>query len=239
MRKNPPRFAGVDLPGHFLKHADEQTVLALHAIRCAVERFNLDPRQQDRWGILGAPRFIARMAGAQILTRYVTGGGPTVPPHALAQNSLHSISGAASIALGIHGPNVGVGGGPGAIFDALTAAVTLFDPAECPGVWLLMTQWDPEPMPDGAGGASNEPVCHAAALALRLSAAGDSWLRINPLPNGMAGTDETPEPAVAEIAAAIEHSLAGQPACWTCQLPWGANAELQLAAQTAVRSAAA
>jgi hypothetical protein len=229
MRKSPPRFPGVDLPGHFLKHAEEQTVIGLEAVRRAVERFGLDTREQIAWGIIGAPRFMARMAGAHILTRFAASGGPSVPPHALAQNSLHSVSGAASIALGIHGPNVGLGGGPGAIYDGLTTALTWFDSQSCPGIWLIITQWDPEPIPDGQGLATNEPVCHAVALALKPAAAGESTLRLSlaePVPAGV----RLPVPSVTEIAACLDRAHGGLPAEWTCQLPWGGRIELQLAA---------
>lgn len=238
MRKSPPRFPGVDLAGHFLKHADEQTVIALEALRLAVERFDLDPRQQNEWGIVGVPRYIARMAGAHILTRFNDGGGQTVPPHALAQNSLHSIAGAASIALGVHGPNVGLGGGPGAIHDGLTAALTMFDAAACPGIWLLFAQWEPEPIPDGHGKAANEPVCHAVALALMPGAAGQSVLRLK-VSAGNHDHVTAAEPAVSNLAACVEQAQGGRPAEWIYDLPWQATIELKLAAQTQQRRLAA
>jgi hypothetical protein len=229
LRKSPPRFPGVDLPGHFLKHADEQTVIGLEAVRRAVELFQLDTREQTAWGIIGAPRFMARMAGAHILTRFAASGGSSVPPHALAQNSLHSVSGAASIALGIHGPNVGLGGGPGAIYDGLTTALTWFDTAGCPSIWLILTQWDPEPIPDGQGLATNEPVCHAVALALKPAAAGESTLRLS-ADGSMPTGPRSPVPNVSEIAACLDRAHAGLPADWACQLPWGGRIELELAA---------
>ncbi|HEX5104092.1 MAG TPA: hypothetical protein VFV87_09795, partial [Pirellulaceae bacterium] len=150
LRKEPPRFGGVELAGHFLKHADEQTIVALKAVGRAIERRRLDPRQMTDWAIVAAPRYIGHLAGASILDRFARQGGSGVPPHAVAQNSLHSISGAASIVLGLHGPNVGVGGGPWAIGDGLAAALTLFDASRVPGVWLLVTQFEPELIPDEA-----------------------------------------------------------------------------------------
>ncbi|MDX1946623.1 MAG: beta-ketoacyl synthase N-terminal-like domain-containing protein [Pirellulaceae bacterium] len=227
MRKQPPRFAGVDLPGHFLKHADEQTVIALEALRRAVEQAGLDPREQTDWAIVAAPRFIARVAGAHILTRYGDGGAPTVPPHALAQNSLHSVAGAASIALGLHGPNVGLGGGPGAISDGLTAALTLLDGAACPGLWLLFSQWEPEPIPDGQGRATNDPVCHAVALALRLGEKSSATLRLTTR-LGLVPAEPIAEPRVSQLAACIERSASGCPAEWSLALDWGANIQLSL-----------
>lgn len=239
LRKEPPRL-GVELSGHFLKHADEQTIVALQAIARAIKQHQLDPRQLAEWGIVAAPRYIGRLAGASILDRFARQGGSGVPPHAVAQNSLHSISGAASIALGIHGPNVGVGGGPWAIGDGLAAALTLFDTSHVPGIWLLLTQLEPEPLPDESGRPLNDSVCHAVALALVPGGSGESQLTLRP------GTSVTraavarwPEPTVAEIAACVRAADRGLVSRWACWLPWGGRVELRLtAAQQSLRAAA-
>ncbi|MEX2173139.1 MAG: hypothetical protein WD872_02170 [Pirellulaceae bacterium] len=250
LRKTPPAFPGVELAGHFLKHADEQTIVALEAVRRAAERFELDTRDHERWAIVAAPKFVGRLAGVQILERFAKSGGSGVPPHAVAQNSLHSVSGAVSIALGIHGPNVGLGGGPWAMADGLTAALTLFDTARIPGIWLLLTQFDPEPTPDEQGRPLAGTTCHAVALALMPGAAGNSRLSLYP---GSAGRelsrdkptldkptlDKRPEPSVAEVAACVESAERGLATRWSCWLPWGGRIELRLAAaeQTLRRAA--
>lgn len=240
LRKAPPKFGGTELQGHFLKHADEQTIVALQAIGQAIAAYDLDPRQMTDWGIIAAPRYIGRLAGASILDRFARLGGSGVPPHAVAQNSLHSISGAASIALGLHGPNVGVGGGPWAIGDGIAAALTLFDTVRVPGIWLLMTQFDPEPLPDEVGRPLNESVCHAVALALAAGGAGESHLTLRP---GTAATRAAvarwPEPTVAEIAACARAAKRGLTSRWACWLPWGGRIELRLAsARESLRTAA-
>jgi hypothetical protein len=239
LRKEPPSL-GAELSGHFLKHADEQTIVALQAVAQAIKQHELDPRQMTEWGIVAAPRYIGRLAGASILDRFARLGGSGVPPHAVAQNSLHSISGAASIALGVHGPNVGVGGGPWAIADGLTTAMTLFDTSHVPGIWLILTQIDPEPLPDEGGRPLNDSVCHAVALALLPGGAGDSQLTLRP------GTSVTraavarwPEPTVGEIAASIRAAQRGLVSRWACWLPWGGRVELRLtAAGQSLRTAA-
>jgi hypothetical protein len=240
LRKEPPAFGGVELSGHFLKHADEQTIVALRAIGRALERHDLDPRQMTNWGIVAAPRYIGRLAGAAILDRFARQGGSGVPPHAVAQNSLHSISGAASIALGLHGPNVGVGGGPWAIGDGLTAALSLFDAQHVPGMWLLLTQFDPEPIPDEKGNPLNESVCHAVALALVPDLVADSQVILRPgTPATRAAVARWPEPTVAEIATCIAAAEHGRTSRWSCWLPWGGRVELRLtAAEQALRAAA-
>jgi hypothetical protein len=239
LRKEPPAL-GVELAGHFLKHADEQTIVALQAIGRAIKQHQLDPRTMTEWGIVAAPRYIGRLAGASILDRFARQGGSGVPPHAVAQNSLHSVSGAASIALGLHGPNVGVGGGPWAIGDGLVAALTLFDTSHVPGLWLLLTQFEPEPLPDEVGRPLNETVCHAVALALIPGGSGESQLTLRPgTPATRAAVARWPEPTVAEIAASIRAADRGLVSRWACWLPWGGRVELRLAAaQQSLRAAA-
>ena len=263
MRKLPPRFPGVELSGHFLKHADEQTILALEAIRRAVEQAGLNTSQHSEWGVVAAPRFIGRLNGGYILQRFAKGGGAAVPPHAVAQNSLHSMSGAASVALGIHGPNLGVGGGAWAIADGFAAALTLFQGAGVPGMWLLMTEWSPEPIPNERGEPLNETTCYAVAMAIvprefgPRETCGDSKrfepsrpkgstvrLRV-PVKRSESGpatcrhaAPQPPEPSLAQLAASLDEARFGIPSRWSFQLPWGASIDLQLAAVPSQRAAA-
>jgi hypothetical protein len=239
LRKMPPRF-GVELSGHFLKHADEQTIVSLLAVGRAIDQFEIDPRQTTDWAVIAAPRYIGRLAGAAVLDRFARQGGSGVAPHTVAQNSLHSISGAASIALGTHGPNVGVGGGPWAVGDGLTAALTLLDTPRVPGVWLVLSQFDPEPVPDDVGRPLNDSVCHGIALALVRGGSGHSQLTLRPGTSATrAAVARWPEPTVAEIAASIDAAQRGRASRWNCWLPWGGRIELRLAAaEQGLRSAA-
>lgn len=90
-----------------------------------------------------------------------------VSPTILPQHSLHSVSGTISIALGIHGPNYGAGGGCGALGEGLLCAVTLMANGTLPGIWLVLTEWNPEPIPDeGNAHDVGDATCHALAIAL-------------------------------------------------------------------------
>jgi hypothetical protein len=234
-RKSPPLVPDVDLPGHFLKHADEQTITALAAIRLALAQSGLTRSDMEGWGVVAAPRYIGRLAGAAVLDKFPKSGTSGVPAHQVAQNSLHSVSGAASIALGLHGPNVGMGGGPWSVAEGLTTALSLFDPALVPGLWLLLSQFDPEPIPDAQGNPQNNPLCYAVAIALdwRASTPGRLSLAIDaPLAHG--GKSAWPEPTVPELAACIDAAARGLPTRWQCRLPWGGRLEMRLpaAAQT-------
>jgi hypothetical protein len=167
LRKAIPAWAPPDTPNHFFKYSDEQTILAVRAVDNAMERRGLDVQKQRDWAIITAPQFMGRVSGANVFRRFHAGGASAVSPHTIPQHSLHSVSGALSVLLASRGPNVAVGGGPGALAEGLLAATSLFDNAEAPGCWLVCTAWNPEPLPNREGNCVTEAVCHAFALALR------------------------------------------------------------------------
>src|SRR3954452_9413367 len=78
IRKSLPAWAPKDTPGHFLKHADEQTVLAVAAIDQAIASGSLAPESCRDWAIIAAPRFIGRLAGVTTLERFAHGCGPAI-----------------------------------------------------------------------------------------------------------------------------------------------------------------
>src|SRR5688500_609164 len=94
MRKHVPYVCIAETPGHFFKHADEQSIVGMAALAQGMERFKLDPRAYSQWGIVAAPRYMGRLAAASIVKRFAQGGIGSVSPHVLAQYSLHSVAGA-------------------------------------------------------------------------------------------------------------------------------------------------
>src|SRR4051794_27278378 len=172
MRKSLPAWVPQDTPGHFLKHADEQTVLAVAALDNVIQSSGLAPENYRDWAIIAAPRYIGRISGTTTLARYAKGGGPALSPHLIPQHSLHSISGALSILLSTRQPNFGVGGTDDSLAEGFLAALTA--PVDgCGGIWLVSTAWSPEPQ-IGDGGCQNGPVCHAVVLALEAAASSQS-----------------------------------------------------------------
>jgi hypothetical protein len=167
---------GEALPPSFLKHADEQTVVGLAAVFQAIHRFGLVGNSFTDWGVLAGPRFLGRACLAVALQRFALEGAWGVSPHLIPHRSLHSISGTVSQALSIHGPNIGVGGGPAGAAETLLAAAALLSDGRLPGVWVVLTGWDPEPVIErGAYGDTPRPAphtnpinCCAAALALTM-----------------------------------------------------------------------
>jgi hypothetical protein len=145
------------VPPSFLKHADEQTVACLAAVLEAIAASNLAPEGPGvfaRWAAVCGPRFIGRDVIAQAVPNFRTEGPWGVSPHVIPHRSLHSPSGALSVALGIQGPNLGAGGGNGSEAEALLTALTLLWGQKPPGVWLVTSS------------QSLDGVTEACALAL-------------------------------------------------------------------------
>jgi hypothetical protein len=170
LRRQPgPAYNG-PFPAAFLKHADEQTVVGLAALFQAIHDHGLTPAPGSPgfrdWGVVAAPRFLGRTTMAAALQRFAAEGAWGVSPHLIPHHSLHSMSGTVSQALKVHGPNFGVGGGPGAAAEGILTATALLECCRLPGVWLVLTAVDPEQAPDAMGRPVPGTSCAALALAL-------------------------------------------------------------------------
>jgi hypothetical protein len=241
LRKSLPAWAPPDTPGHFLKHADEQTVVAIAALDQGIRSAGLAPADHRDWAIVAAPRFIGRLAGTATLARFGKGGGPAISPHLIPQHSLHSISGALSILLASRQPNFGVGGTGDSLAEGLLAALTI-PSANCAGAWLVATAWDPEPQVDAAGNCQDGPVCHALALALESATCNQACGRLHFAADSVAA--EAYREAACVNAAGLCQSLAaltpgGSAGRFVWHLPWGATIELEAREKLAALPAAA
>jgi hypothetical protein len=176
LRRCPCPAAPDALPSTFLKHSDEQTVCGLAAVFQAIHEHQLGDTDFSNWGVLAGPLFLGRNTVGAALARFAAEGAWGVSPHLIPHRSLHSLSGTVSHALKIHGPNYGVGGGPGAVSEALLNAAALLHGQRLPGVWLVLTQMDPElpPIPSG------QPVPGTSGVALALALV--PWLAGSSLP---------------------------------------------------------
>jgi hypothetical protein len=170
---------GKPLPAGFVKHLDEQTVVGLAAVYRATHEHDLDASGFGDWGVLAAPRFFGRAAMAAAVQRFAAEGAWGISPHLIPHRSLHSLSGSISQALVIRGPNFGVGGGPEGAGEGLLAALALTSRREVPGVWIVLTGWDPELVPLASGPGGPPPVCGAVALALAASRPDWQGLRLH------------------------------------------------------------
>jgi hypothetical protein len=234
LRQQPGPFPDQPLPPSFWKHADDQTVVGLAAVFQAVEQFGLDARAFADWGALAAPRFLGRAALAVALNRFALEGAWGISPHLIPHRSLHSVSGTLSQALKIHGPNFGVGGGPHAAAEALAVAGGMASDERLPGVWVVLTGYDPELTPEDPAAA--EPgeksrggfVVEAVALALVPPGAGRTGLRLRICAG--AGTAANAPAAVAapaclpfsmsSLLATLSPATRVPAACWRLHCGW-------------------
>lgn len=230
------------LPPRFLRHCDEQTVVGMRAVLAAIAAFP-EPRPSfDAYGVVASPCQSGRIATAQSLAMLRTAGGVAISPHIVPQCSLHSVAGAVSVALGMHGPNIGVSGGQHAVSEGLFTSLTLLAAnAALPGIWLVVSGWTEEPSLDAGGkpvlcppqDAHSGPICRALAVALtsdadaatdpttgrRLTLHMPSAIRVA-LP---AAEDRRAAEEILEFAKALD---APHDASWSHTCPWATDIRL-------------
>jgi len=231
LRQKPGRVGGESLPTSLLKHADDQTVAGIAAVLRAMDAGGLDATSFRDWGVVAASRFMGRTALAGALLKFKAEGAWGLSPHLIPHRSLHALSGTVSQALKVHGPNFGSGGGPGGAADALLTATALLDGGGLPGVWVVLTGWEPEPITDERGQViTPDCVCDAVALALVPPAPGCPRLSLRVVPaateprrNGHAGVGQLSLEALVRALA----DPAGFPTALVWHLPLGGRVELE------------
>ena len=231
LRDQPGPEGSPALPSRFLRHCDEQTVVAMQAMLAAIAALPADRRDCSGHGVVAASCQAGRLATAASLAKLRTQGAVSVSPHIVPQCSLHSIAGAVSVALGMHGPNVGIGGGPDAVAEGLFAAVSFLQPgggADTAGTWLVVSDWVDEPTLDASGAAVGDPACRALALCLEPAAAAAVSLAVH-LPDGPVlrpRTSETHDPLGDFARAVAMCATGGVLTSWTVECPWPAEIRL-------------
>lgn len=236
LRDAPSPAEAPALPTRFLRHCDEHTVVAVRAVLAALAGQSVD---RARCGVVAAPCQAGRIATARSLAQLRVGGAVMVSPHIVPQCSLHSLAGAISVALGMHGPHVGVGGGPDALAEGLFTALTLLEPgaaSACEAVWLVATEWAAEPLLDSTGDPTGDPVCRALALLLAPAAAADgAALHVaihHPIAAETLPADEF-QSDLRAFAAALECCATGAAlAGWAIVCPWGGQIRVSSRAAT-------
>lgn len=167
----PLRRQSDTLPGNLgnsvLKHSDEQTLTALVAVKEAISRFETAPESYDNWGVVFSSRYLGRAAFANSLNKFAVDGPWNVSVQVVPNRSLHSPASMVGLALGCHGPCVGVGGGLDGETDAWFTAASLLDQHSLGGVWLMFSGWEPDEHVDLEGNPTNPTLCTTLALALQ------------------------------------------------------------------------
>jgi hypothetical protein len=149
-----------------LRNSDEQTIAGLCAVYTAIARMRLPRDRFEGWGVVAASRFLGRANLARALQSFLAEGVWGTSPHLIPHFALHSASGTISLALGLHGPNLGVGGGLHAAAEGFLTALTWLSSGVVPGVWLVLSGWSPELVPDRSGGPPAAIDCQALAIAV-------------------------------------------------------------------------
>jgi hypothetical protein len=154
------------VPPSLLRNSDEQTIAGTAAVFTAMNAMGCYPDQFEAWGVVAASRFLGRSNLALALRSFRAEGVWATSPHLIPHFALHSPSGTISLALGSHGPNLGVGGGLHGMADGFLAALTWLAAGLVPGVWLVLSGWSPELAPDPGGKSCRSGECLGLALAL-------------------------------------------------------------------------
>ncbi len=217
LRQKPPLLRREPLPAAFLKHADEQSVAGLVALGEAIRGHGLEDIDFTHWGVIAAPRFLGRAALAVALNRFAAEGAWGISPHLIPHRSLHALSGTVSQALKIHGPNYGVGGGADGAAEALLVASALLADQQIPGVWVVLTGFDPELVPvDPSDADATPPVTECVAVAIALvpegHGAGARVLTVGAMGVGERDTSNWPQFSLEDLAAVVAQG--GGEASW-------------------------
>jgi hypothetical protein len=187
-------------PASLLRYSDEQTVAGTAAVFSAMAAMGAAPGRFEGWGVVAASRYLGRANLASALRSFHAEGVWGTSPHLIPHFALHSPSGTISLALGLHGPNLGAGGGPYGVAEGALAALTWLAAGIVPGVWLVLTGWSPELIPTDRGAAPATSECQALALALTADVAqmGRPVLRV------VAGGGSAPEGASVDLVSLAE-----------------------------------
>ncbi len=183
-----------------LRYSDEQSIAGVSAVFAAVERMGEAPQRFEDWGVVAASRFLGRANLSMVLRRFEAEGVWGTSPHLIPHFALHSPSGTISLALGTHGPNLGVGGGLYSAAEAFLAAMTWLEMGVVPGVWVVLTGWAPEFLPSTEGAAASAGECQSLAIALtRGSGQGAASFRIT------VGSDRASRIGPTDLVALVNH----------------------------------
>ncbi|MEI8016745.1 MAG: hypothetical protein WCH39_01030 [Schlesneria sp.] len=177
LRKQSDTLPGA-LGNSVLRHSDEQTLTALVAVKDAISRFKTPSEGFQNWGVVFSTRYLGRTAFAQALNKFAVDGPWNVSVQVVPNRSLHSPASMLGLALGCHGPCVGVGGGLDGEPDAWMTAISLLDQQSLPGIWLVFSGWEPDERIDIEGTPLTETSCTTLALALQPASTANPTARL-------------------------------------------------------------
>jgi hypothetical protein len=228
LRKQPGPAGSLPMPANLLNHAEDQTVAAMAAVLNAIDSGGLHREPFTDWAVVAAACFAGRVPMAAYLDKFRRLGPLSVSPTIIPFMSLHSTSSLISLALRIHGPALGVGGGSGEFAQALLTGLAVQQQDGVPGVWVVMTGWDPEPIPSGGAAPAQTPVCRAAVLALRSAAAGADCSYVRLVPAAESDSRGHVAPTLTALVRFLADVSTGQAGSWSYPVDGGWSLELQV-----------
>jgi hypothetical protein len=229
LRKHPGPADSLAMPANLLNHADDQTVVALAAVLRAIDNFQLEKQDLRNWGVVGSPRFAGRQSFNASLDRFQRQGPLSVSPLVIPFLSLHAVSSLISLALHIHGPAIGVGGGDGEFVQALLMGLALQQHQALPGVWVVATGWNPNPVAECGASAEAKPVCQAAAFALLPHGAAAHGPRLRLVPTAGPDVPLRESPSLSDLIQFLSSASTTNVArTWCCPLPGDCRLELEV-----------
>jgi hypothetical protein len=232
LRQQPGPQDGLPVPASLLNHAEDQSVVALAAVLRAIDEGRLHGQSFADWAVVASPRFAGRVGVAAAVERFHQLGPLSVSPLIIPFMSLHAVSSMISLALHIQGPSVGVGGGNGEFGQALMTGLALLHDDYLPGVWAVVSGWDPEMVPEPDAAAVPPPVCRAAALALVPDAAGAAGACLRLAPRTDVDARGTTAPGLPDLVRFLAGMPAGQLGSWRFPISGGFDLELTVTAAT-------
>ena len=231
--RSAPAGPGSEALGAHVRVADEQTVVGLAALARA-----RDPGACYRdWGVIASARSFGRLRFAAAVARFgrlnARGASPLVIPHV----SPHAMPGTLSLTLGLHGPHLAGGSGPGHLAETLLLGLSVVRRERLPGLWVVAADLSPDPGSGPEGDPAQAPTGQAVALALTASgSAGRGRLRL--LPQHAAAATDAPDERM-NLTRLIDYLADNATdAAWQCRLPGLGTLELRTAAAAALPRAA-
>jgi hypothetical protein len=230
LRKQPGPAGEPALTPGLLNHAEDQAVAAVAAVLNAIDAGRLYGQVWTDWGAVAATCFQGRVPVAASFERYRRQGPLSVSPLIVPFMSLHSTSSMISLALRMHGPSVGVGGGRGEYIQALMTGMALQQEHGLPGVWVVATGWDPEMLPEPKSDTAG-PICRALALALVPQQIGARGSTLRLLAAAEAGAPAVAASFTDLVRFLADAASADEARVWCCSVDGGHR--LELTVQTA------
>jgi hypothetical protein len=208
MRKQPPDCFSPKLSPLFLKHSDEQTLAALAALYRAKSDFALGGEDFGPWAVLSISRYLGRNSFAALRAKYAAEGAWGISVQVIPHRTAHSVSGTISLALGLHGPAIGVNGGANGEDTGLLALPSILAQPQWNGAWLVFSKWEPELAVNESGDIISNSVCVAAALAVVNAENADQRTSLGYIrfePNGSLNGRTAMQPAAGPHVGLLEH----------------------------------